>query len=157
MRDMRPRVIAFARRRLGDAGAAEDFAHEALSRTIEALRAGRIERPEAAGGWVLATCRRLLANDARKRRRRAELEPVARAGASLAVDFHEPNDPWARLAHCVAGLRAYARDVLWMTYVQELDSTEIGAALGKKPGAIRVARKRALAALRRCVEGGADA
>ncbi len=149
--DMRPRILAFATRHLRDRDAAEDFANEALALTIEALRDGRIADPTRAGGWVLATCRNLLRNESRKRARRAELGVVAHAAAPPAANPTDPNDPWLRLASCLAKLRERARHVLLMTYARDLDAPEIGAQMNLKPGAVRAIRKRAIDSLRTCL------
>ncbi|MFO0630401.1 MAG: sigma factor-like helix-turn-helix DNA-binding protein [Polyangiales bacterium] len=59
-----------------------------------------------------------------------------------------------KLALCVAGLTERARQVLLLTYADDLDATAIAGATGTTPVAVRVTRKRALEALRRCIEGG---
>jgi RNA polymerase sigma-70 factor (ECF subfamily) len=150
---MRPRVLAFARRRLGDRDAAEDFANEALALTIEALRDGRLGDPDEAGGWVLATCRNLLRNETRKRARRAQLAAVAQAGPPPSIAPLEPTDPWLRLAFCLAKLRERSRHVLLLSYAHDLDSREIGERMGMSAVAVRAARKRAVDALRTCLGG----
>jgi RNA polymerase sigma factor (sigma-70 family) len=154
--EMLPRVRAFARAHLRNPVDAEDFAQEAMALTISALREGRIERPDRVGGWVLGACRNLLRADWRRTQRRQRLSALATAGEPRAVDPPEPGDPWYRLVMCLARLREDARRVLQSTFVDDLDSPEIARVLELTASNVRVMRKRALAVLRRCMEGEED-
>jgi RNA polymerase sigma factor (sigma-70 family) len=152
--DLLPRVRAFARARLRDRAAAEDFAQEAMMLTLEALREGKLEHPEQAGGRDLGVCRNLLRADFRKQRRRQELLQQESAASPHAGE-DMPFEPLVlRLGWCLSRLREGARRVLYLTYVDDLESEAIAARLEWKAPNVRVTRKRALQALRACMEGG---
>src|SRR6266542_4127844 len=51
------RVRFFAMRRLRDAALAEDVAQETLRRTLEALRAGRVQSPDSLPSFLFETAR----------------------------------------------------------------------------------------------------
>ena len=83
----------FAFRQLSDSAAAEDVAQETLRRTIDALRAGRVENPAALPGFVFQTARHICQQHHRSRGREA------RAFARLSDPYQssEGAEPLARL------------------------------------------------------------
>lgn len=145
------RLRLFAFRQLDDAAAAEDVAQEALRRTIDALRAGRVENPAALPGFVFQTARHICQQHHRARGREA------RALARLS-DPHQSQaiEPLARLIgeeRCTevrAALLALPdadRTLLQWLYFESRDPADVARDLGVTAGALRVRRHRALARL----------
>jgi RNA polymerase sigma-70 factor (ECF subfamily) len=66
----------------------------------------------------------------------------------------EPHVPeMSALARCLHALEPRAQDVLMMTYREDLAATEVATRLDTTAGNVRVLRHRALASLRRCLDG----
>ncbi len=69
---LRPELLAWLRRRLRDADAAEDLCQETLTRFVE--HAPDLREPDKARAYVFQTARNLLANHFRDRRSMLQLE-----------------------------------------------------------------------------------
>lgn len=145
-----PILRLYGRRHLGDAGAADDLAQETLAAVIVLLREGRLERDERLGGFVLGVARNKAREAHRARARAARVPPAP------PVEVHEPALAGYRmhLAMCLAQLTERARAVLERTYYADEDASEIAEALAMTANHVRVLRHRALAEVRRCLEGG---
>jgi RNA polymerase sigma-70 factor (ECF subfamily) len=66
----------------------------------------------------------------------------------------EPRVPeMSALARCLHALESRAQDVLMMTYREDLAAAEVATRLDTTAGNVRVLRHRALASLRRCLDG----
>jgi RNA polymerase sigma factor (sigma-70 family) len=147
--DLGPRVHRFAACRLSGAEAA-DFAQQALLVVVEALRAGRLERPEAILSFAFATCRTL----AGERRRTAD----RRAALSTSIPTHDgssstdEDERLADLAACLQLLDARPKQVVYDSFYLGRTADEIAQSLTTSTGNVRVLRHRALESLRRCVE-----
>lgn len=133
-----PRAERLARRILGDAGAAEDVAAEALARLC--LHWARLRDTEYVDGWVLRVAANLAIDATRKK-------PLAVAAP------HVPSDDDAvalRLA-LSAALRHLARrqrEVVALRYLSDLSEAEVAATLGISQGSVKTHTSRGLAALR---------
>jgi len=150
-----PRIHLYGLRHLGDDAAAADLVQDALIVLIEAMRAGRIEDHALADRFVLGTCRNLVARTGRTQRR-------ARAFADAATPLSAPELPPAyaaldatRLTLCLGHLAPKAQRVVLATFQEERSAEEIALELATSPGNVRVLRHRAMATLKRCVEGAA--
>ena len=147
------RIRFFAMRRLRDAALAEDVAQETLRRTLEALRAGRVEKPEALPAFLFETARHVCMHKGRSSGREA------RAFQRVAADGEEDTsarDPLSALIseerreqvrRCLSRLDDDDRSLLAMSYEEALGAEEIGTRLGITGGAVRVRRHRALGKL----------
>ncbi|MBX3274329.1 MAG: sigma-70 family RNA polymerase sigma factor [Sandaracinaceae bacterium] len=146
-----PILRLYGRRHLGDAGAAEDLAQDALATVLVLLRAGRLEDGERLGGFVLGVARNKV-HEARRTRARS------RRAVPAVPDAHEPAYVGFRmhLWMCLSQLTERARAVLERTYFADEDAGEIADALTLTPNHVRVLRHRALAEVRRCLEGDAS-
>ncbi len=69
---LRPELLAWLRRRLRDADAAEDLCQETLTRFV--AQAPLLREPDKARAYVFRTARNLLANHIRDRRSTLQLE-----------------------------------------------------------------------------------
>jgi RNA polymerase sigma factor (sigma-70 family) len=144
----RPRLTAFLERLLGSREEAEDAVQETLLRAYLGL--SRLRKPEHAAGWLFG----IAVNVARMRlRSRAAHDRAVRSAASMP---HEPSaeqaaerrDLLATVREAVAILPEGQREVVLLHYVDGLSCEEIGAILGRSPGAIRVRLHRARRQLR---------
>jgi RNA polymerase sigma-70 factor (ECF subfamily) len=57
-----------------------------------------------------------------------------------------------RVKPCLASMRERERTILLLTYYVERSAAEIAESMGMTAGAVRVARHRAVAAMRDCLE-----
>ena len=146
----RERLRFFAARRLRDRDAAEDVAQEVLRRTLEALRAGKVENREALPAFLFQTARNVCMQWGRTEGRKA------RAFTPMKGEGTEPEteeDPLADLISeerrekvrtAFEHLGSGDREVLRLSYVESLGAEEIANRLNLTPGAVRVRRHRAL-------------
>jgi len=149
-----PRKRVYGRRHLGDAQSAEDLVQLVLVRVLEALRTGRVERPDSLAGFVLGTSRN-VALDVRRSERRQR---------SIAIEsqrLHHDPDPSSssardvvKLLGCIRKLPDRDRQIIRMTFMEDRDTAEVADRLGLTDGNVRVVRHRALAKLLVCLEQG---
>ena len=151
---MRERLLYFAARRLRSFADAEDAAQETIRRAIEALQAGRIEKPASLASFLFQTA--LHVCQRRYRSAGREAKALRRFGASSPESA--PDDPLGALLSeerraAVRGalerLDAEDREVLTLTYGDSLPSGDIARRLGTTEGNVRVRRHRALGRLAR--------
>lgn len=150
-----PRIRLYGLRHLRDEAAAADLVQEALLVMLEAVRAGHIDEAAHVDRFVLGTCRNLVHRSHRDERR-------SRAFAKGVLPLTEADLPPAyarldatRLSLCLGQLEPREQRVVLLTFQEERSAGEIAAELETTPGNVRVVRHRAVAALRRCVEGRA--
>ena len=147
-----PRVRLFGLKHLRDEAAAHDLAQQALLLTLERLRADDVREPDQIGSFILGTSRMLAQAQHRIERRRAELRSEYAHLAPASVEPAPPVLDRAPLEDCLRQLGERERAVLVLTFYAERPAAEIGEALAMSPGAVRVARHRALARMRDCLE-----
>jgi RNA polymerase sigma-70 factor (ECF subfamily) len=150
-----PRIRLFALSNLRDPHAADDFTQECLLAVLQAVRAGRVERRERVGAYVLGVCRMMLRESRVTTRRRADL--LERFGPDLVAEVPTPAEApldLARLEQCMAKLAELDRAVLALAFYADKRAAEIGAELGMSAGNVRVVKHRALSRLNDCVRGG---
>jgi RNA polymerase sigma-70 factor (ECF subfamily) len=148
-----PRVRLFGLKHLRDEGAAHDLAQQALLVTIERLRANEVREPEQIASFILGTSRLLAQSQRRTDRRRAELRAEYALLAATSVEPASLSLDHIPVAECLRQLGERERAVLVLTFYAERPAAEIGGALAMSPGAVRVARHRALSRMRQCLEG----
>ena len=140
------RVFRLARARLPHS-LAEDAAAETFTRAWKALpRYRSTGAPFAA--WLYGIARHVVSDMARAQRR---IEPRAEPDTGS-------HDPWvghAELDELSAALRALPpeqRAVIELKFLAGLTNDEVGAVLGKRPGAVNTQQWRALRSLQRSME-----
>lgn len=149
-----PRARRFGLRHLRDPHAADDLMQHVMALTLEQLRDGRMREPERVVSFVLGACRLTVLELQRgARRREALLQQHAEALLPDPAD-DPPHVDRERMADCLGRLPERQRSVLLMSFVEERQATEVGAALGLQAGHVRVLRHRAIVQLRRCIESG---
>jgi RNA polymerase sigma-70 factor (ECF subfamily) len=146
----RDRIRFFAARRLRDRDAAEDVAQEVLRRTLEALRAGRVENREALPAFLFQTARHVCMQWGRSAGRRdrafsriqseaSETDPGEDTLTGLITEERRE-----KVREAFTHLAAGDREVLSLSYMEALGADEIAQRLNSTPGAVRVRRHRAL-------------
>lgn len=152
-RRVRPRLLAYARRRL-DRDAAEEAVSETLARAVTAA-ARYEERGLGVDAWLFGICRNVVLDSQRqigRRRTRSE-------AAAWTPDDPGPLDAVIGAEDAVQLRRAFAqlpeadRELLELRVVAGLDAEAVAELLGKRAGAVRMAQSRALAKLRQLLAG----
>jgi RNA polymerase sigma-70 factor, ECF subfamily len=141
-RDLHPPLLRYLR--ANEPSEAEDLASEVWLDVAGGL--ARFEGDESAfRSWLFTIARRRLIDLRRRRaRRRTDLVPLERLSERAdPIDPLSIVDSEGALA-CLAALPAEQAEVVLLRVVAELDSNEVAAVMGKKPGTIRVMQKRAL-------------
>lgn len=135
-----PRVHAFARRRTGDPGAAEDITAEVFRIAWEHVVRGG----EATPGWLFVTARNVLGNHYRSHARLTELH--GRIGAEL--DRAPASAETSAVLEALDRLPDRHREVLLLSYWDGLAAAEIGGLLDCGTSAVWVRLHRARKAFR---------
>lgn len=147
------RIRLFGLRHLHDDMAADDLAQQVMLITIERLRAGEIRNPDEIGSFILSTSRIVASGLRRTERRRQHLQQ--RVEVTL-EPTESPMDARAldadRIGPCLGALRERERMILLLTFYAERSAVEIAGTMRMTAGAVRVARHRAVAAMRDCLE-----
>lgn len=144
------RVRVFAARRLRDAALAEDVAQETLRRVVEAVRAGRVENPEAIAGFVFQTAKHICMHAHRSAGREARAmqrldDPDESAERRpTALDHLITEERRVEVRSALEALSPEDRDLLRSVYYEQLDSAALAMRLGLTAGALRVRKHRAL-------------
>jgi RNA polymerase sigma-70 factor (ECF subfamily) len=145
-----PRVRLYGLRHLRDEDRARDLVQSVLLAVLEALRARRVKEIEKVDRFVLGTCRNvaLRMREGSLRAQPTEQEELEELPAE-AIEQVEIGP----LLQCLGALEERARQVVHLTFQEERSAEEIAALLSMTAGNVRVVRHRAVAALRRCLDG----
>jgi RNA polymerase sigma-70 factor, ECF subfamily len=146
------RIRLFGVKHLHDGMAADDLAQQVMLIAIERLRAGEIRNPDEIGSFILSTSRMVATGLRRTERRREHLHRRVEAGEPVDMPRDERLFDADRVKPCLGSMRERDRTILLLTYYVERSATEIAVAMGMTAGAVRVARHRAVAAMRDCLE-----
>ena len=120
-----PRLLAYARSRLGDADAA-DAAQETWLRAMRTLP--QLRDPAAFAGWLRRIASNVCTDELRRRQLRDSLSPET-------VD--EPDWTDDRVARSLAVLPSAQRDVLVAHYLEDTPLDEIARRLDRPVGTIK--------------------
>ena len=139
-------------RHLRNEDRARDLVQAVLLAVIEAARAGRVEEKGKVDRFVLGTCRN-VASRVRERDARAVGSDEGHAAIDAAIAHDPEHVDLTALMRCFGALEARARQVVLLSFHEEKEASQIATLLATTSGNVRVVRHRALAALRRCLEG----
>ncbi|HZQ27331.1 MAG TPA: sigma-70 family RNA polymerase sigma factor [Acidimicrobiales bacterium] len=139
----RPRLLAFARRRLGSSCAAEDVVAETFVRAIEATHRFRADRGSIEG-WLFGVARNVV----HEHQRRASHSSTAAIPDHAVVDLLEHRADVIDMSVAFAALPFEDRQLLTLRVVEGRSSAEVGQITGRRAGAVRMAQVRALERLR---------
>jgi len=145
-------VYGFLRARVIEAGDAEDLAQEAFLRFYESRT--RFDTAALVRPWLLGIARNLLREHVRDVRRRKEVgwtELCLELETVLPADGTATDDSARWLSQCLDELGPSARQTLEMHYRSERRLSEIGSALHRSEGAVKLLLFRARQALRDCL------
>ena len=149
-----PRIYNYAFLQLGDIQAAEDLASDVMLKMLESLHSYHFKGlPFAA--WVFRIARNRLIDLHRRRRRRGEIDlnemyaSTLASPQSLAERAIERGQMQVALKH----LTDEQRQVIVLKFIQGFDNRAVGRIMGRSEGAIKSLQHRALASLRRVLQG----
>ncbi|QXC62748.1 sigma-70 family RNA polymerase sigma factor [Aquihabitans sp. G128] len=154
----RPQLFRFARLRLASDEQAEDAVSETIVRAM-----GAAERYRAGSGvlaWLVGICRNVLHEAHRSGSRLQSVDPAGFVERATAVGDAGPAEQAVSRSEAGSLREAFAllsdteQELLSLRVVVGLDAEAVGAVLGKRPGAIRMAQSRALDRLRGHLEEG---
>jgi RNA polymerase sigma-70 factor (ECF subfamily) len=141
-RDFQPRLLGYFRAHAHTE--AEDLASEVWADVAQGI--GQFVGEESAfRAWLFTIAHRRVI-DLRRRRARRREDPVA---PDLLWDAYDANDRPSTAVHegalaYLAALPPEQAEIVLLRVVAGLDSNEVGAVTGRKPGTVRVLQKRAL-------------
>jgi len=150
-----PRIRLYGLRHLRSEDRAADLVQGVLLALLEAARAGRIDEPEHLARFVLGTCRNVALRVQKREARQKPSEPAALDVAVFLPSLEQFDVP--ALLDCMTKLDSRSRTVLLLSFHAENSADEIAELLESTAGNVRVVRHRALAQLRRCLDGGGAA
>ena len=144
-----PRIELYGLRHLGSRAAAQDLVQEVLMRSLEAIRAGRLENPALLASFVLGTYRNVTWDRRRSEQRQRKLgdEPLEATAELPALTGSDV----MRLYTCLGRLQGREAQVIRMSFLEDREPEEISTRLELSLGNIRVIRHRALAKLSLCL------
>jgi RNA polymerase sigma-70 factor, ECF subfamily len=147
-----PRLVAFAHRRLGSDDLARDAVSETMTRAVAAIDSYSRD-DDGFLPWLFGICRHVVADMQRVLYRQLperllRHEPDLPGPVEVVLDEEERS----ALRAAFERLAPEERELLELRVVAGLSSAEAAEALGKQPGAVRMAQMRALSRLRTFVE-----
>lgn len=143
------RIMALSALRDGDA--AEEVAQETLVRVVEALRDDRLNEPRSLGAFTRAIAHHVIVDTIRSKRR------VVPFDSSESENLTSGDNPLeslvsaeqaARLRAALERLPAPDREILRLSFFEDLQSQELATRLGQPAARIRKRKERALERLR---------
>lgn len=146
-------VLAYAQRRSDDSPDALDVVAETF--TIAWRRIGEVPDADAARPWLYGVARRVLANQRRGNRRRAELSSRLRTHQPRPVEIESQilaDDDRRTVLAALARLREGDREILRLAAWEELSHREIAAVVGCSEASVAVRLHRARNRLGREIE-----
>ena len=149
-----PELYRYAAYRTGDDQLAEDLASETLVRLLEAIRSGK-GPTTSLRGWLLGA----LANQVNDHFRRAYARPTSELSEDLRANgkdlstLAEDSDQRAAVRRALGRLTAEQQHVLSLRFGSELSLEETAGLMDRSVNAVKALQFRALASLRRELEG----
>jgi RNA polymerase sigma-70 factor (ECF subfamily) len=145
-------VYGFLRARLIQASDADDMTQEVFLRFYESRT--RFDTAALVRPWLLGIARNLLREHVRDVKRRKEVdwtELCLELETVLPADLGHGDDVLVWLPECLHELGPSARQAIELHYRSERRLTEIGSALHRSEGAVKILLHRARQALRDCL------
>jgi RNA polymerase sigma-70 factor (ECF subfamily) len=142
-------------RLLGNAGEAQDVAHDAYIRVYPSMNGSQVDRPE---GLLYTAARRLAINRLKRRSisplSREELHPESAASQSPSVEQQViARQELELLQSAIGQLPEGCRAVLLLRKIEQLSHRQIGERLGIAVSTVEKQHARALRLLRAALEG----
>jgi RNA polymerase sigma-70 factor (ECF subfamily) len=148
------RVYGYAFYLLGDHHDAEDVTERTFLAALGAIDSFRDEGASFRA-WLFRIAHNQLVNAlrARGRHRSTSLDAVPEAADGDPELLAGRAEEWRRLRRALERLSDDRRQVIVLRFVDGLSAREIGAVLGRSPGAVRVLQHRALRQVAELLEG----
>jgi RNA polymerase sigma-70 factor (ECF subfamily) len=149
-----PTVYRYARYRVGDETVAEDLSSETFIRLLEAVHAGKGPKTSLRG-WLMGTTSNLV-NDYFRRAYNQVDEPLhdgLKAANGDPVSLSEQRIHQELVREGLSRLTPDQQQVLALRFGSGCTLAETADILGKKPNAVKQLQFRAIAALRKQIEG----
>jgi RNA polymerase sigma-70 factor (ECF subfamily) len=160
---LRPYLHALVRKRLGHQACADldnsALVQESLLRIYQHIDSLRERTVPALLGWVGQIVRNLVIDALRRREHLVQLigEPSESRPEKQTAESRDRRERRAlRVAEVLERLSERRRQVIELTFIEQLPDEEIASRLGGSPGAVRVLRFRALEELRRLLQASTD-
>lgn len=150
-----PAIYAYAMRLLGDAELAEECVAETFSRFLNALHVGGGPQ-DYLKAYLYRVAHNWITDRFRNPRNEASLDQEMELTASTNDEPHinlADELEKQELRAALALLTPEQRQVITLKYLEDLDNAEIAQAIQKPIGAVKSLQHRALASLRRILEG----
>lgn len=159
VRQYRPGLLAYARRRTPNATAAEDAVQETFLRAYRSI--GRLSDDSRLGPWLYRILGNVCIDDSHRRSR--EMNKVAKFSADPVLTQMNPSienqlgldDDTSELTRALAGLPDGYREALTLRFVDELSYGEVAEASGLSEVNARARVSRARNAMRIALHGAA--
>ncbi len=150
------RIYSYIYHRVGDANLAEDLTAQVFLRMLEALRNDRAWTVSFSG-WLYRIAHNLVIDNYRRsgRDRHVDLDaktdaPAEGQGPEDAAELKLSHD---RVRAAFTRLTEEQAQVVTLRFLEEKSIVEVARILGKSEGAVKALQYRAVAALRRIMEG----
>ena len=144
-----PRLLAYAMRRL-DPDRARDAVSETMARAVAGI--GRYQAVPGTGGfdgWLFGICRHVVLDAQRAAGHRGYAPPAEEVSHADPVEGLVSAEEAAAVRAAFARLSDGDRELLELRVLSGLSAEDTATALGRRPGAVRMAQSRALGRLRR--------
>lgn len=149
-----PQIYRYIRYRLDDDQLSEDLASDVFLRLVDALR--RHQGPDTnLAGWLFSTASHLVTDHIRLKYRRPQtaLEDQELPYMTTPEDAAEHSLLSRDLLAALAALKPHEQHVLTLRFGEERPLEEVAQIMEKSVGAVKVLQFRAIAALRKVMEG----
>lgn len=152
VRDYTGLIYTMAFRITGDHHLAEDLCQEIFLKAW--IKLSKLKKVEAFPGWLTTIGRRTCLNAIDRRNRKKEITEDQVEPASV-TPVMPPSFDASRviLEEAVSLLSLQDRQLITLSYFEELSSTEVAEIMGIEPGTVRVYLARARKKLRNMLEG----
>ncbi|HEV2236971.1 MAG TPA: RNA polymerase sigma factor [Ktedonobacterales bacterium] len=155
-----PLVHRYIAARVRDTHLAEDLTSEVFVRTVAHIAQLRADDELTFAAWLLRIARNAVCGHFRMTRAQPPTGPVEHAGDALAagaeagdpLDVITAREEWSEVVVALRQLTEEQRQVLLYRALLGYSTDEVARLLGKRRGAIRALRFRALAALARLLD-----
>jgi RNA polymerase sigma-70 factor (ECF subfamily) len=149
-----PRIYAFIYRRVRERSVAEDLTAMTFQRALENVRHPDL-RSESFGGWLYSIASGAVADRTRRGQRFAPVGEMDLAGqdepADPALDSFALAVDREQLRRALVSMPALHRDLLVLSYYDDLDTGELCAVMSCSGEALAVRLNRALSAVRSAI------
>jgi len=147
------KIYNYIYHRIGDAHVAEDLTAEVFLKMLEAVKASAGWRISLSG-WLYRIAHNLVVDYFRRKPRREGLPLDEQLMAAQDDSAHlERVLAQQRLRAAIRRLTEDQQQVIILKFVEEMSNAEVAEILGKTEGAVKALQHRALAALRRILQG----